>query len=611
MTRLAPGSLRLLAGAALLALALAQEYCNTATTGPRTGQAVTMEPHDIEPNVLTFEINEPDVCPDSTPTSLIVTACDTDLGPQVYLLDSTRGLVIRESNLEQSAHVYMTYYCPYGLDSDESTVEITESVTPKTRLSQSQPQQPSQSSLPVLQPYIDPSSSSSTESSQVLSDSSLVELPSIQMESRFSSVPKNVPSPHTRFEFPLPPSMNLVSRWKENESNPFGWMKHGNPSLVKRLSSSLPEKPAAFSNRTPSWFKKPAKGPSSPWIKQRSNLARPQRRSNSRPNTLSRFYDNDYSHSEDNTISLLWEDDPVYDGWWPEVPKNHGNNGLHRPYNSPSHRWKQEELPENSFMEHTSSLPIRHPPNYPSPSHKKDPPLLSEFRDKPSPLTPYANSKDSKLPKLLLLLQDHQSDRPVSRQKCSSAHSVEDAEPWWPNDPQADDDVPWQHEYPSDYNTDDEDDTWPMGRHDDEDDPWARHVQYLKVHPLHKQSHPSSEQCPQCPSDNYMDYDNQFKARFSPASHKKETHSPESHNFHSQPVLTERPMLSSTVRNSLSWKKQQVLVRQPPPPHVQPPPKGHSFEPDPAEQSPSPWGFLSRLLLSHPTFRESTHVIRI
>lgn len=554
-----------------------------------------------------------------------MTACDADIAPQVYLLDTTRGLVIRESSLEQTAQVYITFYCPFDINSEDSSVEISESATLTPRLSQLPPQpQPQQSS----------GSSISSDRSQVKSDSPLAEsLPSIQMESRFSSVPKSLPN--TKFEFPPPRPMSLPSRWKENESHPSAWMKPGNPLLVKRLSSALPEAPTLLANRTPSWMKRPAKGPSSPWLKLRSSLAWPKRRylSVSRPHTLSRFYEHDYPLSEydDDTMSLHWSDDVVDDGWWPDVPANPGDNGKYRPKSFPSHRWKQDEPPESSLPERTSALPIRHPPNYPSAAHKEDPTLLLDWKDKPSPLISSLKVPGSRLPKLLLLLQepDHSDHTPVSRQKCTSAHSVEDTEPWWPNYPQSDDGIPWQPEYPSDYSADDGD-TWPMGRHTKEDT-WARHVsihddqegrsnhpQYhhsnpIKQQPLHKQTlpNPSSDQfgssawCPQCPSDNYMDYGNQLKARISP----KEAQPPEPHNSYGQSMMTERPMLSSTVRNSLSWTKSKPTPSRPAAPS-HPPAQSHSFEPDP-QTSTAPWSFLSRLLLSHPTFRESTHVIRI
>lgn len=556
-----------------------------------------------------------------------MTACDEDLGPQVYLLDTARGLVIRESSLQQTAHVYVTLYCPYDFESAETSIKISESQTLTPRLSPSSPQSQLQltspsSSLPPLQPWVDPASgsSTSTESSQVISDSPQAEsLPPIQMESRFSSVPKS--ASNAKFEFLSSLPVSLPSRWKENESHPSAWMKPTNyPSLVKRLSGSLPEAPILLANRTPSWLKRPMKGPSSPWLKLRSSSGAPKRRSLSisRPHTLSRFYENDYPWSdyEDDTMSLHWLDEHAGDdGWWPDAA-NTGINGLHRPKNLPSHRWKQDESPESSLPERTSALPIRHPPNYPSPTHKEDPPLLSEFKDKPSPLIPISKIPGSKLPKLLLLLQepDH-TDHPVSRQKCTSAHSVEDTEPWWPNYPQTDDGIPWQPEYPSDYSADDGD-TWPMGRHTHEDT-WARHVpihndqeehfNHPQFHQKQTSSNPPSDQlgCAQCPPANYMDYGNQLKVRISP----KEMHPPEQYSFKGPAMFTERPILSSTVRNSVKWKKSKPVPSRPVAPS-RPPAQSHSFEPDPPTSA-SPWGFLSRLLLSHPTFRESTHVIRI
>lgn len=523
------------------------------------------------------------VCPESKAVGLKVTACDEGQAPRVLLRDAARGLVVRAGALAHPAYVFATVYCA---EPDRAPPDSAEA--PATDAS-ADTAVPTATTSPSQLLFLSTPDSPEVERPLILTSSTNEYLPPVKLKSRFSSIDQSKGPPiSTSFSSKLKDLMKgravssldqlksqsfpegTFSILQENEQSSSDKVQHqpsildsysnlinsfsksSSASLAKRLISLHPKQPhKGFENRAPAWKKRPTRRPSSPWLKLRSQPDEETRKSmpRSRHRAANAFdYNDPWTHYEDDPLSLHATDEPTDSNPWytegdPESP--YRNNFPWRIKPPKKHNWKEgphplhHDRPSPSSIKHDSNKKSRFVP----PIYEEDPALLLEWKkDRP-------RSKRPALPKLLLLLQDQDHNEPV--RSIYSAHSVEDNAPWWLNEPYKSIDseaIPWQPDYPAEYTADDGDSRSysPANYIDDR-------MESLHVAPSKKRALIRPPWYRGSPSASLMDTQLVHASQKQPPSSKAQPF--ENYFYYSPTPLTERPLLTSTVRNSLQWSK--------------------------------------------------------
>lgn len=644
------------------------------------------------------------MCSDSEPVGLKVTACDTDQAPRVYLVDTTRGLVIRAGNLETDAYVYITVSCAYYSDdtSSESSESPQLSMTTVHSLPSSQPpvQSISSPSPPVAswvggtssilensatQPPSLPSPIEATAISPTPSESYQSEESLPQVESRFSAVSQDANSSLDQFKGPAVPfPVSLSSRGKLSiqENKPPLWTQHTTPSLEQFESPSLLDSDVNVMNRGPTYVPPPSKvrfHPKiyNPYESLLKGFPSPWRKYTYSPSLLTdTAYTSWAKRLVEHLLPLMTNGAPSWMKPQPTRPllswlKNRSlpvlGTGkllsqifrcLSGCLYDESDSWSlYQEDPlslhwsdrldafsswkENQLLSHSvSGGPLR-PKYHSTQSHSSKAvhsfagPLLMELPpslfSQPIPTEQLQYLQDI-TPKLLLLLQE-----------CASAHSVKDGSPWWSNLPlaeQSNDGIPWISEYASDYTADDYNSWGPdllsdryiryieeskhsphkfIGTEYKEDaasslSEWSDHKIYGSISAFSTEHPPPPPPppvpwCPKClPTRPGGDANQSRTHRSSSRYSKKVLSGPLPLVYDSRLVRddfsvigTESPMLSSTYRYSMSWVKS--------PQSATPLKTKTAPAAEQTKRPQSPWSLLSKLLLTYPTFRDSTRVI--
>ncbi|KAJ8725986.1 hypothetical protein PYW07_000684 [Mythimna separata] len=564
--------------------ALADQLCDTMQYGNETNMVLNRGVLRVEPGSFTLEISEPQICSElygQKAVGLKVTACDEGQAPRVMLLDAAHGVVVRAASPAHTAFVYVTMYC----------------------------------SAPRSDGDADPDPAPTTDSA--------------------------------------PDSEGGAPVFETRLAAPFDYMPDTS-SAPKRPKDKRPNQLAnVLGDPTPKWQQLPEKRPYSPFLNLRSLLDKETRRSVSR--VLNRRFA-DYN-AYDDPLSLHWTDEPtVSNSYYPPESESPHTDSFSYEGSHPSVGHNRQS---KSAIKHDSKKQTRYVP----PIHEEDPALLLQWKK---------DNQQAPLPKLLLLLQDQEYPAPAQT-KCSE-HSAEEAEPWWP-DPATNNDIvegEMPPDYTTDYTADDSDAfsyiqaEEPSPHHAPEYNPpplterppprvhnslsWiktsnaAPHKSPMKMkhtgttqrhEVLHDRTwavypenyYPSKPNLPQgpaylpnpMPEPYYPSESYGPPARpYQPAPYYSEPdyhsmpyippahHAPPKHHYPARPHQLSKPHYpqeSHYVSEAHAHSKSHVYAK----PHRALKAKGAAEQ----SESSSPWNFLSELLLSHPTFRDSTHVIRI